>query len=555
MNASISQFRLKRLREQTQKTESRERPAFRKSVWLAALYESVFVVLASLLLALPAPFAAGRPFGRVLAPVVALCVLCVACFHETLKSLHKEKEHWNTHLCLLYTTLLAVLAVGDLCCLGVRIVLGHTDGVYATTFLAALPILLPHFLAPAALTLLVGPVVGTLSGLGLAMLLTLQMLLRLLSVRELSTVETLPFVAASFVTGLLAAAFVPRILSHGTVRRRSRIVRASLLAAVAPIVGLVSGTLILSLLRPEAWTGAQGALRDLPVQGWTILCLGQILLALASMVGQSILVAMMLPLLEHFFALTSDITLQNYTDLASPLQERLSLEAPGTHNHCTTVATLASKAAECIGANPLLARVGAYYHDIGKLGKPLFFVENQGATQNPHDTLRPTTSATWLRAHVKNGIAIADQYRLPLPIRQIIAEHHGTTVMSYFLHKAQQEAKEAAEKAGDGRAPEPVDESLFRYDGPKPSSRESGILMLADSVEAASRSLEHPTPAAISSLVDNIFQAKILDGQFDDCPLTLRDIAEIRKSFVSSLVAVLHARIAYPKDDEKDEKE
>jgi len=259
---------------------------------------------------------------------------------------------------------------------------------------------------------------------------------------------------------------------------------------------------------------------------------------------------LLLPILEHLFAATSNIRLNEFTDLGNPLLQRLSLEAPGTYHHCIVVATLAAAAADRIAANSLLARVGAYFHDIGKLTKPSFYSENIGADRlNPHEGLSPNMSAVIIAAHVKEGIGMSIHYNLPPPIYDIIREHHGTSVMSWFLHKAKEEAK-GKTKNGDDKSSQPlVDESQFRYPGPRPTTKEAAIVMLADSVEAASRSLDRPTRTNIENMVENIVNGKIKDEQLNSSPLTFLDVVSIKRSFANSLTNILHARVAYPKEE------
>ena len=282
----------------------------------------------------------------------------------------------------------------------------------------------------------------------------------------------------------------------------------------------------------------------------------RVVLALAILTGTVLLVApaavlLLLSPLEHVFAACSDIRLDLFSDLAHPLLKRLALEAPGTYPPSLVVANLASAAAEAVGANPLLALVGGYYHDVGKLSAPGKFTENLALGEtNPHDALPPHMSALVLSAHVKDGIALALDYRLPVPIRDIIEEHHGSSLMAFFLDKARKQAE--AKAAASGAEPEPVDENLFRYTGRRPTSAEAAIVSLADSVEAASRSLPSVTPAQLEKLVDSIVAAKSRDGQLDLCPLTFPDVVEIRRSFAATLATSLHGRIAYPKEPEEE---
>jgi putative nucleotidyltransferase with HDIG domain len=226
------------------------------------------------------------------------------------------------------------------------------------------------------------------------------------------------------------------------------------------------------------------------------------------------------------------------------------MEAPGTYHHSLMVGNLAEQAAEAIDADPLVARVAAYYHDIGKLHDPQAFIENQAGGENIHDLLAPEESAAILSGHVARGIDTAYEYRLPTAIIGFIPQHHGTALMGYFYAKARQVAAEetgapptspaALEAAGR------VDHRRFRHAGPKPQSREAAILMLADSVEASVRSLSSHDEPAIRTMVERIISERLLDGQFDECDITLRDLDRIRESFIGQLLAMYHRRIAYP---------
>jgi putative nucleotidyltransferase with HDIG domain len=212
------------------------------------------------------------------------------------------------------------------------------------------------------------------------------------------------------------------------------------------------------------------------------------------------------------------------------------MEAPGTYAHSIMVGNLAEAAAEAIGADALFARVASYYHDIGKIFRPQFFVENQ-LSGNRHDSITPTLSRLVVTSHVKDGVELAEQYRLPPPIIDIIKEHHGTCLMRYFYHQA---VTSAGESLPTGL------EYQFRYEGPRPCTKESGIIMIADAAEAASRTLEKPTPGRIRELVEKIVQERLADGQLDDCELTFKDLERVIASFTRTLAGSLHARIDYP---------
>ncbi len=243
----------------------------------------------------------------------------------------------------------------------------------------------------------------------------------------------------------------------------------------------------------------------------------------------------LLPLLESVFKIATDITLLELSDLNNPLLRELAVKAPGTFSSVLMVGSLAEAAADRIGANSLLARVGSYYHDIGKMVIPDYFIENQYAGENPHDRLSPHMSALVIASHVKEGYELGLKYGLPQAILDIIKQHHGTSLMALIYHKA-------VEKAGG----EDVDEEAFRYPGPRPQTREAGIVMLADLVEAASRTMHEKSPGRLKTLINTIIQKRFMDGELDECDLTLRDLHNIEESFLPVLVGSHHGRIEYP---------
>ncbi len=247
----------------------------------------------------------------------------------------------------------------------------------------------------------------------------------------------------------------------------------------------------------------------------------------------------LLPFIERFFGVLTDLSLLEVGDVAHPLLQELVRRAPGTYNHSINVASIGEAAAEAIGARGLLVRVGAYFHDVGKMLKPAYFVENQGPGGSRHESLVPAMSTLIIVAHVKEGAELARQYNLPQPIVDLIAEHHGTTLVEYFYRRATE--RQQANPDGGG-----VDEQSYRYPGPKPSTRESAVLMLSDAVESASRALTEPTPARIQGLVHDLAMKRLLDGQFDECGLTLEELELIEQSLVKSLSAVYHGRVKYP---------
>ncbi len=246
-----------------------------------------------------------------------------------------------------------------------------------------------------------------------------------------------------------------------------------------------------------------------------------------------------LPFVENAFGMVTGISLLELGDINHPLLQELVRRAPGTHNHSVAVGTIAEAAAERIGANGVLARVGAYFHDIGKMLKPHYFIENQNGGFNRHSNLAPAMSTLIIIGHVKDGIDLARQHHLPEPVVELIEQHHGTTLVEYFYREAT--------RRSNGNPDEPaVQESSFRYPGRRPQSKEAGILMLADAVESASRTLSEPTPGRIEGLVSTLVEKRLDDGQFDESGLTLSEIAEIRDSLIKSLIGIYHGRVKYP---------
>lgn len=262
-----------------------------------------------------------------------------------------------------------------------------------------------------------------------------------------------------------------------------------------------------------------------------------IIFALIGGVGNAVIVAGTVPVIETLFHYTTDIKLLELASFNSPVLRELMIRAPGSYHHSILVGTMVEAAAEAIHANPLLARVAAYYHDIGKSSKPLYFIENTTGGENKHDKLSPSMSALILISHVKEGAELAREKRLGRPIIDIIRQHHGTALISYFYQKA---------KTADDPEARNVDERDFRYPGPKPQTREAGLVMLADCVEAASKTLTDPTPARIQGMVQKIINNIFIDGQLDECELTLKNLHDIAKSFNRILAGIYHHRIDYP---------
>lgn len=313
---------------------------------------------------------------------------------------------------------------------------------------------------------------------------------------------------SAFISSLVA------IYAVSDIRHRSDLVRAGAAVCAANmsmvwLIGRISGDESGELLTGTTWAIAGG------LASITLFALGT-------------------ALLEKPFGITTHNRLIELSDTNNPILKRLLMEAPGTYSHSIFVGNVASMAADVIGADALLVRVASYYHDLGKIRRPHFFVENQ-YVENAHDGLNPSLSALVIRSHIKDGLDIAKEYKLPPLICRLMSEHHGTSLVRYFYSQAVVAANGSTAL-----------EQQFRYDGRKPQSRESALLMLADSVEAASRTLSKPTPGQIEDLVDKIISDKLSDGQLDESELTFKDISRIRDSFIRTLTSMMHARIEYP---------
>ena len=307
------------------------------------------------------------------------------------------------------------------------------------------------------------------------------------------------------------------------IRHRAALVAATTLAATAAAIGfLAAGSLVTPLPGPGVDQILRGAF-----------------LAVVACYGVSFLILGILPSIERLFGITTALTLAELRDPREPLLKLLQQRAPGTYTHSLQVANLAEAAAESIGADGLLAYAGALYHDVGKTRKPEYFVENQQGEPSRHESLSPSMSHLVIVGHVKDGLELAREHRLPKCLLHFIESHHGTTLVEYFFRRARDEAEKG------GRAAE-VDETDFRYPGPKPHTREAGILMLADACESAVRSIADPTPDRIETLVHGLVKARFDDGQLDECPLTVAELRTVEDSLVRNLASLHHARIAYP---------
>lgn len=318
-----------------------------------------------------------------------------------------------------------------------------------------------------------------------------------------------------FITCLIAAFSLMRV------KRRSDIIRAGSLIS---LFTLISAICILSI---EEKLSLQNAY-----------FLG--IFSLANGFTVSALCFLLLPAIEKFFKVATPLSLIELLDIDHPLLRQLSVEAPGTYHHSMIVGSLAESAAEVAGVNPLLAKVAAYYHDIGKIRMPDYFIENQSGCISKHEKLNPHLSSMIIISHVKDGVELANDFNLPEIIKDVIQQHHGTSLVTYFYQKALKEQEK------------PPSEIDYRYPGPKPQTKLAALVMLADAIEASARTLDDPTPARISNLIDKITKNIFIDGQLDECEITLKDLTEIKRKFEHVLTGIFHRRIPYPENPKKE---
>ncbi|HAN82412.1 MAG TPA: hypothetical protein DCQ59_04275 [Verrucomicrobiales bacterium] len=446
------------------------------------------------------------------AVVILICGLAI--FHLN----HQQSARRNGRVLLVFGGILIHLWVVKLACgVALRSDLGeHYD------FLV-----MPIALAPMVHSVLLGQRAGVYS----------SVFVSLFGALTIPSDDRWAFFAISLFCGLTS------VFATKRVSKRGRLLRAGFWVGVmALLVDLVFAKISVSNL--EILSG----------ESWTIFgkaCL----IALSTGLLTGLFVGGVLPLLEGVFGLTTEISWLELSDLNHPLLRKMQIEAPGTFHHSLIVASLAESAAEAIGANAVMSRVCAYFHDIGKLNKPEYFIENQGGL-NPHDTLTPTMSGLIIVAHVKDGVDLAIKNKLNPRILDVIQEHHGDSLVYYFYRKAQERLQkhevEEDHGATDSDDLPKVDEKSFRYPGPIPQTRESGIISLADAIESASRTIAKPSPSRIRSLVDEIVFKRVRDGQLDATGLTMTDLTMIRKVFSSTLRSMLHARIEYPKEQIED---
>jgi putative nucleotidyltransferase with HDIG domain len=383
--------------------------------------------------------------------------------------------------------------------------------------LAALLLILFTALAKAFIVLSLPPYLIPLAG--LSILGTILLGPRLMFLMVVITSVNVGILAGNdfFLTAILLLTSGFAIYTVLRVGSRMELLRAGLLIAL--VSGIVTFAVVLI---------GGGSLRAVAEQGGIGIVNGLLSLMLAMV---------LLPLLENTFNILTPMKLLELSDPGNPLLQKLLRGAPGTFSHSMQVGNLAENAAERIGANPLLARVGAYYHDIGKLEHPNYFIENQIWRANPHATLTPALSARIVKRHVKDGVEIGREWNLPEEVLGMVGQHHGTTRIEYFYRKALEDAIVSGAS---------VRESDFRYPGPRPRSKESGILMLADSIEATVKSLEKPTPKRIEDIVVDTIRRKLEDGQFDECELTMHEIHETGEAIREALIGFIGPRIEYP---------
>lgn len=447
-------------------------------------------------------------------------LLCLLIFVTAVAQLwinHPTTVTQNSRLGLVFGVILAQLAA-------IKLVL--TQAAAGTIDLQLAPLLVPYAFAPLILSVLLGKHHGLFAA-------VFASLWGSLLVGRIDPV----FLVISLITGFVAVFLTLQV------RRRGRLVRAGI------YVGGVTWVLAAAFgqIGPIIWEAPH-------LSDWRMIGL-QSLAAVGVGFGTAILASGILPVLESLFRITTEISWLEMADLNHPLLKRLSLEAPGTFHHSLAVANIAEAAAEKVEANPTICRVSSYFHDVGKLVKPEYFAENIRAGENPHDELTPTMSALIITAHVKEGVDLALKHGLNEEIIDAIQQHHGTSLVAYFYQRARQQQEDA--RVGGkimNMRPEDVPEvreESFRYPGPKPNTKESAIVSLADSIESASRSLERPTPQRVDDLVTTIIQERLNDGQLNEAPLTLADLNQIGESFKNTLVNMLHARPAYPKREEK----
>ncbi|MGV3658802.1 MAG: HD family phosphohydrolase [Prosthecobacter sp.] len=377
-------------------------------------------------------------------------------------------------------------------------------------------VILPHAFGPLVLSVILGRRIGLFAAIYAT----------LFGVLVCVSVSAPTYMATSALIGFTGVVLTKRV------RRRNRLFMAGF------YVGLVAMAFSLLLHEAAGVIGGEhvGRIMGLP---WLT----------GALTG--LVVGGLLPVLESVFGVTTDVSWLELADMNHPLMRRLSIEAPGTYHHSLVVANLSEAAAESIGASASMCRVSSYFHDIGKLSKPEYFIENMDPSANPHEDLTPRMSALVIIAHVKDGVDIAIKNNLNSRIIDVIEQHHGTSLAYYFYRQALDQKAEIEKLVRQGKAKEDdvpqVSEETFRYPGPKPQFKEAAIISIADAVESASRTLEKPNASRIETMIEEIVQARMLDGQLDECDLTIAELAKVKASFAKTLLSMMHGRIKYQK--------
>ncbi|MDD5080566.1 MAG: HDIG domain-containing protein [Candidatus Omnitrophica bacterium] len=331
--------------------------------------------------------------------------------------------------------------------------------------------------------------------------------------------------------GSLLCAALSAVMCSYRLRRRSQIIKAGVLSVLVFFLAyLLESSQSLFIITAMSWE----MLRSTVIIGGVA--------SVIMMIVLPVIIPGILNIFEYIFKVVTNLSLLEYADFNQPLLRKLILEAPGTYQHSLVVANLSESAAEAIDANSLLVRVGAYYHDVGKLLKPNYFVENVASYKDAHKDLKPSMSKLIIMNHVKDGIELAKKYKINPRIIDFIEEHHGKTLVYYFYHKALQ------------LEPESKHEEEYRYPGPKAQTKETAIVSLADTVEAVSRTLEEPTPARIEEMVRAVIRKRFMEGELDESSLTLKELEKITQCFIRTLCAIFHTRINYPKDENRNNK-
>jgi len=512
---------LERLRQQLSAVTSPRVPDDERQAAWARLDRSRLLRLMLLFLAGFTCFIILWPSGGTAVPAgdylktgfYGLLVFATAVFHMSLG--HRESIfRSNRRIFVVFAVMLTQIAL-------IRFLATSGGGAESTESLSAAVRFAPLALAPICMCVLFGQRLGIYAALYTS----------LWGGLIVGPAEAPFFVVLSLGCGLVGIAGTLRV------RKRSRLIQAGFYVGISHLA-------LIFLATPElpSWGGFDQT-------EWLAL-LRRALGTLGVELTAVIILNGILPVFEWLADITTDISWIELSDLNHPLLKRMTMEAPGTYHHSLVVSTLAEAAAECVGANETMVRVCAYFHDIGKLENPGFYIENQGGGPNPHDSLTPQMSALKIIAHVKDGVTLAQRQHLNRRILAAIREHHGDSLVAYFHRKALALRQEQLQEVEKGLRKEEdvatVDPDDFRYPGPKPTTKESAIISLADAVESASRSLRSPTPDDIRELIDRLVEERLRDGQLADSPLTLREITLIRDSFLTTLKSLLHGRVPYP---------